>query len=849
MMFVFTLMISSILPVQAGFSVRRLGITHVSIGGESSDKDFLEIADRAGLPYPPIETPVSAQDIMKLQARPPFQGKSAAQIQTKVVNIRRSVLCAIDLLRRTDPETAEGLQGLFRAGFICIGLAPADYYVGAAIKNDGKKQFHLEPINIYNLPCERLPLWSPDLFDLTNTLAHEGLHGRQDVLGWRDDTPLKVAKDRQCKEIEASAGEVERATEMLRVIEYIEANNKLPPNARGMYARIGTDLLISFQGNPSGLAGAIAQWKRKLRGIKLRAGEVKTFREAYKRAAELAIAGNPNAPEILAGLRRHRLFQYYAGSGEFGPITRWYVNAPPRVVEEAGKPARVEHSNEMKQLVAPGNVVETFVVNQLNTICTGLVLDHLNIAMIGGIDFADDPGGEDEGVVVGYQLDPATKRILPETGSVLLRSTEMGRGYLMNYNPFDSKFYALQLDSNEICELRDTDDDGWPDIGLSVGYTFAEGRDEVNPGLNLSVGSFYFTDADTAVSTPFGLDTTAHINDPLTFTWRAPGGIFEGQPSEELNDTLEERPGFDGCLTIGSQYAPLRGSPWGQFAVYNRDAMIGEGCLSPHGRAMFHLPDPLDGTEELRIVDTLNACESVIGRAKAPLTRPRLNLDTSFRGDPLGDGFRVRYEVSPTKGLRMQFSVDLDGYEDDPEPSYGSRFGIGYRRFGSLMDLKGFFRAQSFDAGEAEIMPMPDTLYTTPGTADYFDVSKNDNAPPGAKYELVQGPLFDGFNPATKDAFKFYDDGCFDLAYPTFDASIGITYRIKFGSYVSPDITATVLPNMDRDLLRNPKAKGHFGDITFVEALVLHIDDRDYPLYQFALRPPIIAKPSTGIPL
>ena len=137
------------LPADGGFSSRRLGITNVPVGGERSDKDFLEIADQIGGTYPPINVPVPAADMAKLRAHRSFAGKSNAQIQEKVVNIRRAVLCAIDLLRRTDPVTAEGLHTNFRAGMICIGLAPANYRVGAAIQPDGKEEFNLEPINIY----------------------------------------------------------------------------------------------------------------------------------------------------------------------------------------------------------------------------------------------------------------------------------------------------------------------------------------------------------------------------------------------------------------------------------------------------------------------------------------------------------------------------------------------------------------------------------------------------------------------------------------------------------------------------------------------------------------------------
>jgi hypothetical protein len=820
----------------AGFSSPKLGITNVPIGGERADKLIMEIADDQGVPYPPIEVPVPAADIAKLQAHPSFSGLTDAEVQAKVENIRRAVLCSIDLLKLDDPETAEGLKTLFRAGVICIGLAPDGYNVGAAIWNDGEAEFHLEPVNLYNIPCERLPLWSPDLFELMNSLAHEGLHGRQDVLGWRDAVPLEVAKDRQCKEIEAAQGELDRANAMCAVIDSIAATGQLPDSARGMSRRIGAELLQEFQGDVSGLEEAITAWQQKLEGMKLTVEEVKRFRDDYKRAAELALMNTPEAADILVGLRQHRLFQYYAGENEFAPITRWYINEAPRLVEEEGEAPRLEQNNRMRQLVPPAVEPETFAVPFLDTITTGYVAEEENLALIGGIQFGENGAG-DRGVVVGYDLDPTTKRILPETARECFGTTEMAGGYIMNYNAFDGHYYALQLDDNEICRLNDTDDDGFPDEGVLAGYVLSNGISTDNFKLSINYGHIYFTDENTLVATHDYADTVPHFNDPIGLSWRMPGGgDFMGQPITEFSRDLSIRPGFDGCVSIGASEVAIVGSPWGQYRLYDDEMMIAEGCFSAHGRAIPQFDSPLGENSDLWIEDAINACVSVRTAAKPTLSDiPKIEFGGA--DFDLSVGLKLGYEVNPDFGLKLDYGSSLDGFENEAEVPRPSRFGRSYfspADFDPSTVNRQFFRVRRVPPPS---MILPETLEFTPGLPDYGSVAKNDELPTTARYVVVDPPVFDGFKMVTKDAFKLHDDGTVDMAFASFESQLMFTYRVHYGDTVSEDITATVLPDMNTDLLCDPPIKGYFGDIVLLEALVLEIGGLNYPLYQFSLRP------------
>lgn len=836
----------SILPADAGFSSRRLGITSVPVGGESSDKDILEIADRQGKHYPPINVPVPAADLVTLQGHPTFAGKSNADINTKVVNIRRAVLCAIDLLRRTDPETAQGLHNNFRAGTLCIGLAPSNYHVGAAIHNDGKKAFNLEPINLYKIPCTKLTEGSPELFDLLNTLAHEGLHGRQDVLGWREAPPLEVAKDRQCKEIEASQGELERAEAMCRVIEQIESNGTLPSDSRGLYARMGATILQEAAVNPGGLAEAISKWKRLLGAIKARAGEVKIFRESFKEAAELALNGSPDAQAVLEGLRRHRLFQYYGNTNEFRPITRWYQSRAPRIVTSPGGTPEVEGNNEMRQLYQPRIVPETFNVTPLDTICTGYISDDQNLALIGGISFGSGPGGVDEAVVVGYDIDPATGRIMVETERDLVRSTEMAGGYQMNYNPFDGKYYAIQFGNNAICCLDDTTGNGEPDTAVPCG-SLGRFPDDFDPGR------FGFSDAHTIFADGFESGTTSSWSDPVLSGSRpSGGGIFTPNPREEVRDSLECRPGFAGGIFVNSHTIPVAGSPGGFFELFINDVLTAQGCFSPKGYACPILESPPGPGDTLRLVDPDSGAQSV-PVSPSPSLDTRFPIDIDVYSEPDGGiefGGRIQIRHAPDQLIEIHHGPGIDSINDNIIPGAPSnRFGDSFFYLPPGESPKQFFRGVG--GPHPDPIVRPDEIFFIPGQRSTFDLSLNDDVASSALYEVVARPIPQG-NPdriLSETDFKLFPDGTIVTSMPTFASELQFSYRIRIGNQVTQTYVATIHAITSEDPFRNPTQ--FIGDNlnVYVEALVIHIDGHTYPAYQFVLGPPEpVESPTQGCP-
>ena len=824
----------------AGFSSERLGILHVPIGGETATKAELKSHELSGTPYPAIEVPMTTEQLFKLLLHPKFALLTGEQINSKIVEIRKAVLCAVDTLSKSDPETAEGLQRLYRNGMISVGIT-LNENVNSAIRDDGKKEFNLEPINLYNPPCSsdetnRFLDGFAGQFELLNDLANLGFHARQDALGPRDGNAVEVELDVQCRQVAAAEGELVRIAEMERIINQLVNDGSVPDDVKGMYREMAKSLVILAATDPVSFLSALGEWQTTLTGMKFKANYRKKYWEKKKRVSELRIANHPAGNVLRAQLRQQGLFEDFGRDITSGLINRWYANEVTGVDESGANPFVIP-SNRLTQYVPGLTVPETFAVEDLDTICAGYVWEEENKAFVGGIRYGAE-GALDEGRVVAYDLDPISKRIIPESARLSFGTTEMGGGYVMGLHGDEGTFYATQPGTGIICRFVDTNDDKEPDFAEFAGQ-FVTGPLDIKPDL----GAVYFPKGDTAVALDQRADAPFHLDDRIAITRSDHGLAFEPQPDERIGGDLCQSSGFDGQVSVGAQYLALAGSPSGNFKLYDRGTMIAQGCFSPNGFASPHLANPLSPDSELWINDEKTGSDSV-------RVKPQFSLGDLPKADIVEDNdyslsLGIRYELDPKYSFKLQYGDSLEQIDSQSvSPGYTNRAGWGYMEVAGNDARTRFFRG----LGEplSGINPLPDTFQITPGLLNYFDVSKNDNAPPAARYELVETPEVFGI-PFTSTGFKFFPDGSFFLGFPTFAGSVTFKYRLCVGDYVSPDIVVFVEAFGGPGIIDEPIPVGEDEEGNpLVQALFLEIGGLNYPLCQFRMGPPELITLTSG---
>lgn len=813
----------NLVPCEPAFGrdVARQAIQDVPLAVTALDLEDFRAADAQMLPYLPLREPLSPEALAALKNTRRFSALSDAAIEAGVVNVRGNAARSVSLIELEAVELSDSLETNLRANGISMGFAPRGYGASADVLVDGARQQHVEPINLYHFSTEREATWDPDLFPMTRDLAIGSYYAGSEVLGFKEADPFDVSLSRHAAGFSASQVELLGVGRMQTVIDSIRADGSWAPSTDEMSAEIGASLTARFAGDPGGLGLVLDQWDGTLGGMRVTAEQRAGHHQAHLRYAELALAADPAVPDLRLGLDRQFLFQATDSVLPGGTVRSWFTSEAAVVVENEGQPPVIDFSNLFHQRTSAG--AESFAIPQLDTICAGVVVPENGIALIGGIDFSDGAADPDEAVVVGFDYDDTIGRILSGTARECLRMEAMAGGYTMTYNPFDGIYYALQLDTNALCALEDTGGDACPDVAYPVGLLAARYPE-------LSLGGLFFPEENVVVGSQFGPGMPSHLEDPIAYSWRLPGGDFMPEPAEDYYRNVKVNPAFDGRLELGATYLPIRGTPLAAYELFDGGVSVASGSFSPKGRAVPTLSWAVMSNSELWIDDLDNGRTSVRGFPETPLGSDiRLGFDTGFLSKN-----KLKLDLTASPDFRAEFELSGD-LTDFGANRYGfpglSRFGRSYAK-ADLSVLggvgRGFARGVTSDPG---VPPgQPDTFHFIPGVWDYGCVAGNDDALPSARYQLVSTSGI----PA--DAFSFYGDGSFGLSYPTFDSSFSFTYRIRQGSSVSEDITATVLPEGTN--LTDPEVGLVHDGITYLEVYGLQIGVGFYPLYQFSLRPP-----------
>lgn len=814
---------------RAGFGGQ--GVVPVPITEEGLDKDALDIFDRrkaAGedVSYPPFEDVPPAR-IALLKQFPPFSGMSDEEVVEKVRQMRRAIICVIDLIGREDRETGEALQRLLRLRKICFGLTQSDNGIGMSIFPDGREEFGIEPINVFYRVCKDLDLSSPALFELYVALSHESLHGNQSILRPTGRPNFAETVDLQCREVEAHEGEMERINEMVRILEFIESNGELPPDARGATASFGASIV-----HADNTAELLKEWLEKLLPMQEQRGYLLQFRRIYKEAGQAFLDGDADAEAIREQLEPYRQWVLQLGRRrDFSQInTAIFSEAPVIVGPRGSRTVQPPEGGGMKQYLVPDL--------ELVTIDTGTDL-------VSGAEFDADEshlyfigvtlGTPNTGMLGRFEIDQTNGAVMEETLEVCLSSEILGQGGQLLRNPFETEdpFYLVKGPGADLWGFLDDDDDGCPDSMTHLGA--------LPQGPSFSIGYAEFIEQDTLFGHPEVAGTVPDANQPFSLAVREPPGTeFFGIPPQTRGHAITTPPAPAGLPLAGLPHLPCAGTPGESFEIHlippsGPPVAVGSGTFGWRGHANPALDAPFGAGDVIRIVDGSGAASPDFPAVPAPGSTPGFIDNDPF--GRIGDPTRIEVGVTswPGQPIIGEQTTDPSGIWTESPPITANCHGEAFFPFDGPAQPgappRNFFR---FDLDTVPPPPgvPPDHLQqfeVPPGVPVSLDLSI-----PGEQgclsYELVSPP---NVNDAL---FQWNNDGTFTTTLLTFGGPISFTYRKQLlvpEVPFSPEVTVIVSPVDNR--LVNPEPYVGEDGVEYVNALVLEYGALLYPLYQFSL--------------
>lgn len=821
----FSLGISSLHAGFGGGGVTPVPITESPITKERLERFDQEVSawDAGGQSgsrptYPDFED-VAQSQIDQMQAFPPYSGMTDAAVTERVRQMRRALVCVIELIKADDPATGRNLERLLGLGKICFGLAdPPPQNVGATIFPDGKADFGIEPINILYDVSKDLSLTDQETFKLYVAMAHEALHGKQEILRPTGTIrTVREAVDLQCREIEAHEQEVAQYDEMIRLLEHYRDHGDLPADARG-----GTKAIAEAIARADTAAGdnkLLDGWLTYLARERQQRSYIVRFRTIYKEAGQARIDGTLDAEQLERQLVPFQPWvAIYGESRDFRLLqTLIYNPDAPVTVGPIGMREVVPPGNTVRQ-ISQNNTKETdIIIPDCDSVTDGFIAEEKNRLYYVGIRF----GTPNQGVIGCYDLDPVTQEIMPATQQTCIEDTRLGGGCRLVENPSTGECFGLEVETAVLFLLEDTDGDDLFDVLVPSG--------SIPQGPGMKVADAFFCDANTICGTPSTPDSCPDALQPISMASRpGPGSDFSGGPPQLWKDIFSTGPSIGTLPYEGRGDLICTGTPGRDFGVWYEPPggparQVGSGTFSWGGSGCADLSEPI-GQDPLRIIDNTGAQSPLIVCAPAPGS-PQVSAGPVFSDDTI----IINTSGFPGEMLDSQSSGTLlpSGWTDGP----GVRadcFGGAQFDFTRMPGVdRQFYRFGPSSDQVPPPVPAP-TFSAVSGITACFDISQ-----PGCyKYEIVEGP---GLHP---DVFQFFPDGRFAITPINLEEDYSFTYRtvvdgllgFLFGDPITVEIEGDTAPLTDPEPFTGADGQQQ------VNALVLPYAGQHFPLYQFWVR-------------
>lgn len=810
-----------------GYSIPRLGIEAVPLGAEMADKDGLDLARARGLPYPPIAVPLTTEQWTQLKVLPFFRDlTNDVVLMEKLVGVRVMVLCAMDALRGEDPAAAEFLARLYRKGLIGLARAPGCLEL-ASLANDSSSDYGAEPLNLYHYPCGEVPLYDPAFFRLANALAHEALHATRSRFRVTDpdnpDQRVRYLMDRQSRELEASAEELNRIDDLQQALQSILDFGRLPDALGALAGRIGGALLNDLTLTVAQRGVAARTLLNSLQESRMNALGALEYRQAYKRALELFQQGGVtrmgpyNAAIQESGWYHESIHRELPGSGSLRMTYRAgggrFVPGPNGPATEFQPlPNLIQYNDEglVHQFLLPGrSISDCFQLRDKR---------HLLVA-----------GTDAMGVGVVWGLEDTNTDGYYERESIkeLFRDGQLGGGLRWVWDRSEQALLGVNRRTANVFSFSLPMTGGFPDQWVPLGSVDPRGDllhfwayggtlyGAADLGAPLSVFDVYATAERTQVGGPF-VPTLPYV--PRGDAWHRPA--------------LAQLP------FPGATFLDVRAVPGSTVEVVGRKQdgtsySLGSGKADWTGGLSAQLKSSLEGGGYVHVVDAQAKLNSVEEPVKAPAADLRMKIALLPGG--LGN-LGLSYSYKPHIKLQLQYAEHLDEWEPLGQLDLG---GYGMRTLLTEPPavFAGFFRA-------TEILPpallaAPDRYASGPGLTLRANVLGNDVAPAGTRVVLDSDP---GVHPGL---FSWSGDGSFSLTAPiTGPTSLQFKYHLQRDDGTRSDTVTVDITLAFTALIQLAQYAGANGNgMYYVPCLYLSSPSplggrplwRAFPIYQFRL--------------
>lgn len=583
----------------------------------------------------------------------PFAGLNRADAQTKVRELRATLLKLIPIIRCENPKIAACIQKALETNRICIDIARP--FAAASIQADDLPTCGIEPINIgiLSVPCTT-DVCSLEVFRLASLLLHEGLHGIQD---WRGTSRANRMKIFHTREEEASLLQVRTACELIDALNAVAQGMSVPPNTPKFAAKFAK--AVAAKANAAGVATALAA---QIKPSKDFWEATALCRRIYKIAYGLFEDGVIDRARLNAIIRKSRWFRTYGAVAGLGTFSLTYLVTSPAEIIDGD--LILQGPRMFEQI--PGNgsdpvswalpVFDEFYGGQMDA--TGTV-----------IYFAGGDTTTGDGILFSYQDTNADGIFEVETYQELVRSNELFGTFDFAVHPLSGELFGFNpsLGNFELFRFADLNDDDFPDQLESIG-NFAPvdsdglGADIISIGFSADGNTLFGAaeedpEGDTALSS-FWSYAVATYNPTLDFYI----------PQADFQPALQSPfvPAFAIAPRQNGQILFLNGPPGHLLQVYSLEnsttpQFVGQGELRNDGHGEIELVSP--PASPLLIVDPVTGLTSPPQELFPP--EPE---ELSSSQIPLGGG-EIGFFLDWPSGHTLKFSIDLLNFtplEDAP---------------------------------------------------------------------------------------------------------------------------------------------------------------------------------------